>query len=312
MKVWRATAFAAVVVLSASSCSDDAVAADRRSKTLIITTTALLGDVVTELAGDDATVEVLIAGSQDPHTFSATPAQAARMRQADLVVAAGLGLEEGLSDVLAAASRDGVTVVEMGELADPLPLAAFSTKPQNGIGSSDPHFWFDPRRMAEAVDGLTEAITTIDPENATGWIQRAAGYTAELVRVDAEIRDLVATIPPEDRKLVTNHDSLRYFADRYEFEILGAVIPGGSTGSEPSAAGLAGLIGLLQETSVNALFAETTRPTRLAEVVAGEIDRDIVVVELFTGALGPAGSGAETYVGFLKTNATRIVQALAP
>jgi zinc/manganese transport system substrate-binding protein len=113
-----------------------------------------------------------------------------------------------------------------------------------------------------------------------------------------------------NRLLVTNHDALGYFADRYDFEIVGVVIPGGSTLADPSSAELAALVETLLETDVPAIFAETSSPAQLAETVAAEAGNDVEVVELHTGSLGEPGSGADTLIGMLRTNATRIRDAL--
>jgi zinc/manganese transport system substrate-binding protein len=121
---------------------------------------------------------------------------------------------------------------------------------------------------------------------------------------------MLADIPASRRKLVTNHDSLGYFADRYGFEIIGAVVPGGSTLGDPSSAELAGLVEKISSAGVPAIFAETTEPTALAEAVAREVGDDVVVVELYTGSLGEQGSGADTLIGMLLTDAGRIAGAL--
>jgi zinc/manganese transport system substrate-binding protein len=117
-------------------------------------------------------------------------------------------------------------------------------------------------------------------------------------------------VPDERRILVTNHDSLGYFADRYGFEVVATVIPGGSTLGEPSSAELAELVALIGETGVPAIFAENVEPSTLAEAVAAEAGSGVAVVELYTDSLGEAGSGADTLIGMLLTNAERIAGAM--
>ena len=117
-------------------------------------------------------------------------------------------------------------------------------------------------------------------------------------------------IPPERRKLVTNHDALGYFADRYDYEVVATVIPGGSTLGEPSAADLSALVELIAEEGIPAIFAETTAPAALAEAVAAELGEGVEVRTLYTGSLGAPGSGADTYVGMMRTNAATIADAL--
>ena len=132
---------------------------------------------------------------------------------------------------------------------------------------------------------------------------------ARLGALDDQINALFA--PISDRSLVTNHDSLRYFADRYELEIIGVVIPGGSTLADPSSAQLADLIALMEEQGTSVVFAETTEPTDLAEAITSELGPAARVVELFTGSLGEDGSGAETLIDMLLTDAQRIAEALS-
>jgi zinc/manganese transport system substrate-binding protein len=128
--------------------------------------------------------------------------------------------------------------------------------------------------------------------------------------LDTEIAGILAGIPAEQRKLVTNHRSLGYFAERYGFEVVGAIIPGGATLAEPSPADLAALTDTLRREGVRAIFTESTRPAALAEALAAELGEQVAVVGLYTESLGEAGSGAETYIGMQRLNAERIAAAL--
>ena len=142
------------------------------------------------------------------------------------------------------------------------------------------------------------------------WRARADAYAAELGELDEEIQGILAPIPAGKRKLITNHDSLGYFADRYGFEVIGTVIPGGTTLAEPSSAGLARLVEEMEEEGVEAIFAETIEPTALAEALAAEVGPEVRVAEIYSGSLGEPGSGAETLIGMLRTNARLIAAAL--
>ncbi len=170
--------------------------------------------------------------------------------------------------------------------------------------------WLDPVRMAEAGRIIAAELAAIDP--TTDWPARAEVYAAEMLAVDAQIREILEAVPPGQRKLVTNHDSLGYFAARYDFDVVGAVIPGGATLADPSSADLAALVAAIEREAVPAIFVETTEPTDLADAVAAEIGADVAVVELYTGSLGAPGSGADSLPGMLLTNAMRIAAALAP
>jgi zinc/manganese transport system substrate-binding protein len=274
----------------------------------VVVTTSVLGNVVEQvtLAGDQ--VKVLMPVGSDPHTFEASARQVAAMHTADLVVVNGLGLEAGLASVIEAARSDGANVVEAASFVTPEPLAGVAA---GGAASLDPHIWMDPVRMEEVSTGLAEATAAADPACATE--RRAAGeaYLQELVGLDAEMRAILAVVPEADRKLVTNHDAFGYLAARYGFQVIGVIVPGGTTFAEPSPADLATLVDTLRREGVRAVFAETIESTRLADALAAELGQGVKVVSLYTGSLGPPGSGADTYVGMMRTNATLIAQALA-
>lgn len=167
----------------------------------------------------------------------------------------------------------------------------------------------DPLRVAMAARHIADELNKISP--SPSWAERAEAYAASLEELDAEIRDLLSSIPEENRKLVTNHDSLGYFADRYGFEVVGTVIPGLTTLAEPSSADLAALVEAIEEQGVRAVFAETTEPSALAEAVAAEAGAQVMVVELYSGSLGEPGSDTDTLIGMLRVNAGRIAEALA-
>ena len=266
---------------------------------LVVVTTSVLGDLVAMVTGSEAEVEVLMPRGTDPHGFSPSPRQVASIREAALVVANGLGLEEGLTDALATVRDEGRDVLEIAPEVDPVPL-------EDGEGL-DPHVWLDPVRMADAMRAVARRLDRIAPG---GWEARAEKVARRLHDLDDEIRGILDPIPGYRRLLVTNHEALGYFAARYDLEVIGTVIPSVSTLGQPSAGGFAELAALIRERDVTAIFAETTQPVELAESLAAEVGRPVKVVELFTESLGPPGSGAGTYAGMLRTDARRIAEAL--
>lgn len=291
-----------------SACSADGNT-DPGDGIAVVATTTVLGDIARNVVGDSGTVEVLLPIGADPHDFQPSSAQVSDIFAADLVIANGLGLEEGLSDVLAAASADGVEVLHVGGLVGPVSFVDREPCEIDSARECDPHVWLDPERDAQTAMLLGEALARADVSGE--WETRAAGYAAELRDSDMEIEQILSVISQPDRILVTNHDSLGYFADRYGFEVIGTVIPGGSTVSEPSSADIAGLVEVINETGVSAIFAETTEQTNLADAIASEVDHPVRVILLYTGSLGPPGSGAETLIGMLETNATRVADGLS-
>ncbi len=175
-------------------------------------------------------------------------------------------------------------------------------------GPLDPHFWFDPIRVKIAVNEIAARLSAIDPDSADVYSQNASEYGNELDELHAWIQEQVGMVAPERRLLVTSHDSLSYFAEAYGFEVVGLVIPSLATHVEPSAEHIAGLVEVVREHSVPALFGETTVSDRLAQAVARETGASLV--QLYSGSLGQEGSGADTYLGMVRTNVERIVGAL--
>ena len=175
-------------------------------------------------------------------------------------------------------------------------------------GTHDPHFWFDPIRVKVAVNEIATRLAAIDPENADAYFQNAAEYERKLDELHAWTQEQVSTVAPERRLLVTSHDSLSYFAELYGFEIVGLVIPSLATHVEPSAEHIAGLVEVIREHNVPAVFGETTVSDKLAQAVARETGASLV--QIYSGSLGAEGSGADTYLGMVRANVERIVEAL--
>lgn len=307
----QTTAAWLAILLVASSCGGDTE--NVGDGLHVVATTTILGDVASNVVGEHGSVTVLLPIGADPHSYQPSSQQAAEINRADLIVANGLGLEEGLADVLEAAAADGANVIEIGPLVDPLPFSPGAGHDEHDEhdeeDNDDPHFWLDPIRVADAATIIGGELATVD--ETVDWDDRASAYTARLLAAHEEVDGILGDIPSGNRVLVTNHASLGYFADRYGFDVLGVVIPGGSTLADPSSAELAALAEAIEQSAVPAIFAETTEPTALAEAVAAGSGTEVAVVELFTGSLGEAGSGAETLIGLWETNARRVAAALS-
>jgi zinc/manganese transport system substrate-binding protein len=316
------------VEATGTTVADTGADADQPGLT-IVATTSIWGDVVSQIVEDDATVEVLIPIGADAHDYQATPQQVAAILGADLVVSNGLGLEENLHAVLESAEGDGANILVLAEDLDPIQFEDEHAHDDDhdhdhenheddhedhdddhghDHGDEDPHVWFDPLRVAQAARIIATELAAID--GSIDWESRATAYAEMLEQADVEIIELLSVVPEENRKLVTNHDAFGYFADRYGFEVIGVVVPGGSTLADPSSAQMAALVEEIRHEGVTTIFAETSQPTALAEAVAGEVGSDVSVVELFSESLGEPGSGADTLIGMLMTNASLIADAL--
>ena len=295
----------------------------------VVVTTNILGDVVENLVGDELRVVTIMAVGSDPHEFQASAQQVAQIGAADGLIVNGAGFEEGLLDVIESAAGDGVPVFEA---IGAIETIAFDDGSHDEHGADehddedededghidegehqgvDPHFFTDPARMALAADGIVAfLIANVDGVDATALKTNAASYIAQLEALDAEVEGLLVAIPSDRRVLVTNHEVFGYFADRYGFEVAGTIIPGGSTADGANARALAELAELIEHEGVPAIFADTSSSGELAATLADEVG-DIAVVELFSESLGSDGSDGATYLDMVRTNATRIANALS-
>ncbi len=175
-------------------------------------------------------------------------------------------------------------------------------------GPLDPHFWFDPVRVKIAVNEIAAQLSALDPEGATVYQRNAADYGKQLDELHAWILEQVEVVQPERRLLVTSHDTFAYFAKAYGFEVVGLVIPSLGPDLEPSGEHLADVIEVVREHGVPAVFGETTVSERLAQAVAMETGAELV--QLYSGSMGVEGSSGDTYLGMVRTNVERIVEAL--
>ena len=239
------------------------------------------------------------------------------------VLAAAEGAEKGGGpvdghgdeDELAAMALSIVSQVEGGQMESGEGVEAIEALVGEGVaeheghghGIYDPHFWFDPLRVQVAVNDIAERLATLDPDRGDTYRANAAAYNAHLAELNLWAEQQVNTVPEERRLLVTSHDSLGYFANLYGFEVVGVILSI-TTEVEPSAEDLTHLIEEVKELGVPAVFGETTVSERLATAVATE--SGVKLVRLYSGSLGLAGSGAETYIEMMRTNVTRITEAM--
>ncbi|MFM2720030.1 zinc ABC transporter substrate-binding protein AztC [Microbacterium mcarthurae (nom. nud.)] len=282
-------------------------ASSATERPLIVVSTNILGDVVSNLVGDDVEVLTLMRPGADPHSFEISASEAARVRSADLVVSNGLGLEEGLQQHLDAAADAGVAAFVAGDVVDVLPYTS-----TDAGGADDPHFWTDPAQTIAVVDALVPVLEGVDGVDAAAIAARAADYREALEALDADMTTAFAAIPEARRALVTNHHVFGYLAERFGFRVVGAVIPGGTTLAAPSASDLADLVSAIDEAGVRTIFAESSQPDRLMKALAEEADVDVTVTELFTESLTDATGGAPDYLTMMRVNTERIATGLSP
>lgn len=267
----------------------------------VLATTSIIGDVVRQVGGDAIDLAVLMAPGQDPHSFQPGATDLTAAADADVIFVNGWNLEEGLLEDLTA----------IGGAAAIVPVSA-GIAPRLVGDAPDPHTWQDPAHVGQWVENIRLTLAAADPAHAPTFDANAAAYRAELERLNEEVRVTLAAIPAARRVLVTNHDNLGYFAAAYDFEVIGAVIPSVSALAEPTAAGLADLARLMADNGLCTLIVEQAADERLAHALEGELEQcdGVDLLSLYTDALGPPGSGAETYLGLMRANAATLAAGL--
>ncbi|HEY54484.1 MAG TPA: zinc ABC transporter solute-binding protein [Caldilineae bacterium] len=279
----------------------------------VVATTSIIGDVVTQVGGDTIELTTLMGAGQNPHSYQPAAKDLTVVSQADVIFINGWDLEEALVADLEAIGENAF-IVPVSANIEPLPFR----NPQKEAGDNhegggpDPHVWFSIHNVEQWVKNVEQVLSELDPVHAETYSANAAAYLADLAALDEYAKTRLASIPPEKRVLVTNHGALGYFARDYDFEVLGTVIPGMSTLAEPSASDLANLIATMQEHGVCTIFTETTVSDALAQTVAAELSGcdEVKVLPLYTGAVGPPGSGADSYIGMFHANVDTIARGL--
>jgi ABC-type Zn uptake system ZnuABC Zn-binding protein ZnuA len=286
----------------------------------VVATTNIVGDVVGNVGGDAIDLTVLVGIGQDPHSYEPAPQALAAIEDADLIFVNGLDLEEVLVGTIESTATGEVIPVSAG--IEPL---AFGGDEHEGeeheeegeehehVGG-DPHFWMSPANVMVWADNIAHMLSEADPAKADTYAANAEAYQAELEEVDAYAREQLAQIPEDRRRLVTDHDSLGYFADAYGFEVIGTVIPGTSTTRDASAGDVAALVEVIREQDVPAVFVGASASQglqNLAATIADEVGGEVRVLPLLTGSLAPAGQPGDTYLGFIRYNVDQIVDGLA-
>jgi zinc/manganese transport system substrate-binding protein len=290
-------AAAAVVLLALVSCTRSA----RPDSARVIASEGFLADIARNVAGDRFAVASLLPVGVDPHTWEPAPRDAAAVASADLFIVNGAGLEAFLNQLLEGLGSEGPRVVE---------ASAGLTPRGTDSGETDPHFWLDPLNVIRYAENIRDALTTLDPAGAATFRANAAAYAEKLRELDRWIAGEVARIPPERRLLVTNHESLGYFADRYGLRVVGTIIPSVSTGSSPGAGQLAELADAVKRTGAPALFVEEGADVRLARQLADDAGVRLVT-GLRTHMLTEPGGPAPTYLAMMRADVATIVEALA-
>lgn len=308
---WKAMMKMSVVVIGMAlwmaGCSTPAAQTPSTAapKLKAVATFSIVGDLVQNVAGDKIDLSTFVGADADVHDFEPTPTDVAKLAGAQIIFENGVGLESWLDNLHKSSGSQAQRVV----LANGIALMDAGDA-DHAHGEHDPHIWQNPQNAMVMVKSIRDALVKADPTNAQAYQQNADAYLAKLTALDGDIAATVDTLPREKRRLVTSHDALGYFAQRYGFEIVGSVIASLSTeAGEPSAQDLVALLNGIRQQGVKAIFLESQSSPKLVERVASEAGVAIGP-ELYTDALGRSGSAGATYIDAMRFNAKTIVNAL--
>lgn len=281
----------------------------------VIATTSIVADIVRNVGGEAISLSTLLPLGADPHAFEPTPADLAKISAAHVIFANGMGLEEFLTEMVENAGGQAPVI----EVSNGVTARHFADEPAHTEGEAeeqaghhhegaDPHTWTSPANVKVFAGNIEQALSALDPANAATYKANAQVYIAQLDDLDSWVKAQIETVPAENRNLVTDHTAFGYYADRYGLAQVGAVIPSFTTVAEPSVRELAQLQDVIGQHKIKAVFvAETVNP-ELSERLAR--DTGVALVTLYGGSLGQPGSGAETYLDYIRYNTQAIVGAL--
>ena len=305
--VWCFAVFASIVLPACGERSADDAAGGGTTRLRAVATTGMVADLVREVGGDRVEVETLIDPGIDPHLHKPTRSDLAKILEADLVFANGLLLEGRMVDSLERAAASGRRVhLVASEILDR------AGPPSDPDLASDPHLWMDPATWSIGIDVVRDALSAADPEHASIFARNADRHREELQALDGYVAEVLASVPPQRRVLVTAHDAFGWFGQRYGFEVL--AIQGLSTESEAGVRDIERLVDVLVERGVPAVFIESTvapRPIEALRAGAAARGHEVAIgAELFSDAMGAGGTYEGTYIGMIDHNATSIAVAL--
>ena len=315
---WRQASAALLGLLGLAAllaaCGDDDNAA-RDGRLRVVASTAILADLATQLAGDDAAVFAVIPAGADTHGFAPSPDVARRVAEADVVVVNGYGLEgstlevilvniDGRATLVAAAA--GLAALEGSHTRED---DSHDHESSGAVGlaraDGDPHLWLSVRNAMVYLQNIAAALVAADPEHAAGYRAREERALAQLQALDEEVRAAVATIPRERRMLVVFHDAFQYFAEAYGLELAAAVLPA-SPGQQPNARDLAAIIELVRERRIPAVYREPQFASDALDAVAEETRARVLT--LYSGAFTDE---VDSYAALMRANAAALVAGLA-
>ncbi|WP_035987467.1 metal ABC transporter substrate-binding protein [Leptolyngbya sp. KIOST-1] len=285
-----------------SRTSTEGATAPEDGRPAVVATSTLIADWASEVGGDQIELTSILQPGADPHVYEPVPADSIAFEQADLIFYNGYNLEPNLIRLLNAAGVNARRVA-VGEVVPPLDLE------EDGATVPDPHVWGDASNVIPMVETIRDQLIELAPDQEALFTQNAAAYIDELDQLHSWIADQTATIPPDQRLLVTTHDAFQYYANAYGLSVVGTLI-GLSTEEQPSARTVQQLVQTIRQLGVPAIFAETTINPQLITTVANEAGVTLAPEQLYSDSVGAPGSGGDTYLTMMVANTRTIVENL--
>lgn len=293
MRGMRACSLLLLVGAAAAGCGNDN--ARSGGGLSVVATTTQAADLVRQVGGERVEVHGMLRPGGDPHDYEPRPSDVRNVAEAGIVFRSGGEVDEWLSDVIDNAGGDAEVVTLLDSV--------------NRRGD-DPHWWQDPSNAVRALEATRAALAKADPDGSAEFDRNAARATEGIRALDRRIAACVERVPAAKRRIVTTHDALGYFADRYGIEVVGAVIPSLSTQAQASAGDVQRLVEQIRRERVEAIFPESSVNPDLEAAIAREAGARIGA-PLYADSLGSKGSPGETYTGALAADAAALVRGMS-
>ena len=315
-----------LIACGTGSTTDEATS----GKINVLATTPMLGDFVNQIGGENINLTILMPPEVDPHTYDPSPQDATKIADADVVFYIGLKYEpSALIKLLENTSNSDSVLVEVGESINPIEFSeeghddhdeeghddhddeeGHDDHDEEGHddhdhGSEDPHFWFDPLRVAMAAELMMNQLIELDPSNSEAYKTAGEAYISELNELDSTVSALIETVPSKNRKLITTHESLGYLEARYGVEVLTTIIPSLSSADEISPAELVDVLDVIEDNDIKVIFVESEAPSVYAETIAAEAN-----IKTVTGLWVETLRENQSYGDWLIENVELIVENL--
>ena len=303
-----------VILIACGTGTTDEATSDKIN---VLATTPMLGDFVNEIGGENINLTILMPAEADPHTYDPSPQDASKIADADIVFYVGLKYEpSALIKLVENTSNEAAVLVEVGEEINPIEFSEEGHEGHDdhddedgheghGHGSEDPHFWFDPSRVAIAAELMMNQLIELDPSNSEAYKTAGEAYISELNELDSTVSALIETVPSKNRKLITTHESLGYLEARYGVEVLTTIIPSLTSADEISPAQLVDVLDVIEDNDVKVIFIESEAPSVYAETIAAEAN-----IRTVTGLWVETLRENQSYSDWLTENVELIVENL--